>query len=350
MFQNSKIENSFQTSNFSSEGARSQFLIVALFSAWVSILVTNFFGFSVVIIGLYFFLLPAFCFLFVRTDPPPEKAAAPVTFYKQPRSLLPVSNIRPPVSAGQYLACFLTLAACLYLLISVVNLWQADVAYALGKSYDSAQGYVEGYTYLNQAVDQNSAEPTYRDELSINEADLAAALYDKINTASIAALATASAEEKKNLKVPIDGQELSVSDLIEKAVRNSNIVAETSPKSLPFVKTRTRLFYTLSTIDSKYLFNALAAIQHAEQLAPTDAKVHYNLGLLQGRTGNASAAIKTFEETVLLKPDYRDAHFALGTYYKAAGDLSRARAQMQFILDKIGPDAAAQKFLQENKP
>ena len=32
----------------------------ALFAAWVSILVTNFFGFSVVIIGLYFFLIPAF--------------------------------------------------------------------------------------------------------------------------------------------------------------------------------------------------------------------------------------------------------------------------------------------------
>ena len=33
----------------------------ALFAAWVSILVTNFFGFSIVIIGLYFFLIPAFC-------------------------------------------------------------------------------------------------------------------------------------------------------------------------------------------------------------------------------------------------------------------------------------------------
>ena len=34
---------------------------IALFTAWISILVTNFFGFSVVIIGLYFFLIPAFC-------------------------------------------------------------------------------------------------------------------------------------------------------------------------------------------------------------------------------------------------------------------------------------------------
>ncbi len=35
-------------------------LVNALFAAYVSILVTNFFGFSVVIIGLYFFLIPAF--------------------------------------------------------------------------------------------------------------------------------------------------------------------------------------------------------------------------------------------------------------------------------------------------
>ncbi len=35
-------------------------LTIALFAAWSSILITNFFGFSVVIIGLYFFLIPAF--------------------------------------------------------------------------------------------------------------------------------------------------------------------------------------------------------------------------------------------------------------------------------------------------
>ena len=38
---------------------RRELLVSALFAAWVTILVTNFFGFSVVIIGLYFFLIPA---------------------------------------------------------------------------------------------------------------------------------------------------------------------------------------------------------------------------------------------------------------------------------------------------
>ena len=36
-------------------------LVLAIFAGWVTILVTNFFGFSVVIIGLYFFLIPALC-------------------------------------------------------------------------------------------------------------------------------------------------------------------------------------------------------------------------------------------------------------------------------------------------
>ena len=38
---------------------RHEWLVTALFAGWATILVTNFFGFSVVIIGLYFFLIPA---------------------------------------------------------------------------------------------------------------------------------------------------------------------------------------------------------------------------------------------------------------------------------------------------
>lgn len=40
----------------------------SLLAAWVTILVTNFFGFSVVIIGLYFFLIPAFCYILSENE------------------------------------------------------------------------------------------------------------------------------------------------------------------------------------------------------------------------------------------------------------------------------------------
>ncbi|MDO8515487.1 MAG: O-antigen ligase family protein [bacterium] len=40
----------------------------ALFGAYITILVTNFFGFSVVIIGLYFFLIPAFSFILSKPN------------------------------------------------------------------------------------------------------------------------------------------------------------------------------------------------------------------------------------------------------------------------------------------
>lgn len=62
-------------------GIIAYFLVIAAFSRWflltpnryplaplvgayITILVTNFFGFSVVIIGLYFFLIPAFCYIY----------------------------------------------------------------------------------------------------------------------------------------------------------------------------------------------------------------------------------------------------------------------------------------------
>jgi len=45
-----------------------QVLLPALFSGWVSLLVTNFFGFSVVSAALLFWLYPAICFASVVDD------------------------------------------------------------------------------------------------------------------------------------------------------------------------------------------------------------------------------------------------------------------------------------------
>jgi len=50
-----------------------------------------------------------------------------------------------------------------------------------------------------------------------------------------------------------------------------------------------------------------------------------------------------------MKADYRDAYYALGLYYKETGNLSKAKATMQQILVKIGPDPDTIKWLKENQ-
>ena len=190
--------------------------------------------------------------------------------------------------------------------ISLWNMWQADKAYAMGKNLDGVQQYVNAYTYLTQAVEANPGEPSYRDELAYNQAVLASAIYEQLKTSTL--------EGKMNLTIP--QLEVSTTDLINSAITNSNQVVEISPNSLPFWKDRTKTLYQLSLIDPKYNAMALEAIKKAADLAPTDAKVHYNLGLLLAKNGQTDEAIKVFEETLKLKPDYTDAKNSLEMYVK----------------------------------
>lgn len=209
---------------------------------------------------------------------------------------------------------------------NLFSMWQADRDFAYGKNLDSVQHFADAYPFLTAAVSRNPSEPTFRDELSYNEAVLASSL----------SLASGSAQEN-------------VRELVDQAIRDSDIVVNASPAVMPFWKTRTRVFYQLGSLDPKYFAQALSAIQKAASLAPTDAKVHYNLGILLGKNGKTTAAIKAFEETIFMKPDYRDAYYALALYYNQAGDKQKARETMQQILSKIGPDETAQKWLEENK-
>ena len=95
------------------------------------------------------------------------------------------------------------------------------------------------------------------------------------------------------------------------------------------------MFYTLSQTDETYLANALISIQTAANLAPTDAKIRYNTGLLQNATGDNDTAIATMLKTVELKPNYRDAAWALALFYEEKKDIHSRDRWLKYILEKI---------------
>lgn len=302
-------------------------LITALFAAYLSILVTNFFGFSVVIIGLFFFLIPAFCLIL---STPEEVVASPAINPK-------VATKNQSLGIVSWIVIAVIICIALYFLWALTNMWQADKAFAYGKNVDSVQQYTTAYSYLNDAVNKNPDEPNFRDELSYNEAILALALFNQ---------ATGSAQEKLN--APYASSNISASTFVQKAIADSNIVVTTSPNVLQFWKTRTKVFYTLAEIDRQYLLESLNSIQKATQLAPTDAKVHYNYGLLLGQANEIPQAIQIMQETANMKPNYGDAYYALGLYYAEAGQKQKAKDQMLYILNKIGADDRAKKWLEDN--
>lgn len=256
-------------------------LSLALLAGYLSILVSNFFGFSVVIINLYLFLIPAFIFILLGFLKPKSITHAHNAQQKSVPSL---------TSHFQWLILIVIFFSALFMLYSLFMFWQADKEYALGYNYDRVGQYQIAHESLLNAVTKREGEPVFKDELSINNAALASAFLQQ-NEATTGAF------------------------LAQNAIKLSDEITTKHPNNLLFWKGRVRIFYTLGQIDSRYLSQALIAVKKAHALGPTDAKISYNLGLMYGQTNDFGNAIATLQKTIELKPDYRDAYFALGLFY-----------------------------------
>jgi len=306
--QNSKIEDNYTLD------AKHYTLILALLASYLSILVSNFFGFSVVIVNVYLFMIPAFVFILNNMIDPEKSLSFPGRQEKNDKK----QEVK--VSSGQWVGVSLLLLISFFLLLTLFRFRQADKDYALGYNLDKMGDYQTAYPKLESAFSKRADEPMILDEFSINNAVLAVALLSQKDiqpqTASMASV------------------------LAQRAVQTSDLIVKEHPNNVVFWKTRTRLFYALSQIDKQYLSQALSSIQKAHELAPTDAKISYNLGLLYGQNGNGQKAIEQLKKTIKLKPDYRDAYYALSLFYRDLSMNKEATETMRYILDHFSKDDA----------
>lgn len=281
-------------------------LITALFAGWVSILVSNFFGFSVVIINLYFFLIPAFIFILSGILNPQKVLSFP--------SVSDEPSVPSKTSIIQWILLVALLLTSSLFLQNLFSYWSADLNYANGSSLDKVGSYQEAITPLQNAVNAEPNEPVYKDELSINLGTLASALYLQKDASGAAQLS-------------------------RDAITISDNVINTHPNNIVYWKNRVRLFYTLAQSgkdnEKNYYGKALSSIIKARELAPNDAKISYNYGVLAGQTMGPKKGIEILEHTIKLKPDYRDAYFALGLFYHEVGDNQKAINTYQYILKNI---------------
>lgn len=285
------------------------FLVLALIAAYISIILTNFAGFSVVIVNLYFYLIPAWVLLLLGK-------IQPASYFSQTET-----KTTEDVGLFRWLMVFLVGFIGIYYIIVLYQYWEADKAYALGYNRDRVNQYDQAYADLRRAIELRGDEPVFKDELSINNAVLAG-----------------SYAYQKDME--------NANKLAQQAIVISNTVTTDYPNNVVFWKTRVRMLYILSQLDPKFLPEALRSIEKAHSLAPTDAKIAYNLGLLYGQNNKKEKAVEVLEKTVAMKPDYRDAWYALGLYARELavnneGKVVRPEMQkkasdaMHFILEHI---------------
>jgi putative inorganic carbon (HCO3(-)) transporter len=271
----------------------------ALLSGFISLSATNFFGFSVVPTQLEFFLFPALATALGQEN---EK----VKDYK-----LKLDGLQ---KTGIAISCSLALM----LLYFIANYWYADTLYARGKGLNAIPRPDLAIPVLSQAIQLEPWQALYHAEIA-NSYSAAAIAYDQIKDATTAATLT----------------NLAITE-IQKAV-------DISPSNINLRRTAFGTYVRLSTIDEKYLATARDVEIAAIKLAPTDAKLYYNLGIADANLGSYEGSLADFQKAIGLKPNYGAARIEYAALLVHAGQNDEAKKQLMYVLINIDPNDATAK-------
>lgn len=282
---------------------------LGLIAGWISILITNFFGFSVVIIQLFFFLFPATIYiLHVATNPKKYSAYQSASFTL-------------PKRLEQFLLFTIVIIGMVQI-IMVINYWRADTLFATGYRANKSGDYALATSTITQAMHINGSEPYYHDELASALSGLALALASKNEASQASAYAQQSIDE-------------------------STRAITISPRNVNYWKTRTKVFYNFSAFDPQFNTLSIEAIRQAYALSPHDPKIVYNLAILEGREGHNDKSIELLKQAIALKKDYRDAYVALTIFYDDAKQHDKSIEVMKQYLQTVNP--ADKEFIEKTQ-
>lgn len=205
------------------------------------------------------------------------------------------------------------LLAMVLALASISNWWLADYDFAYGKRLIESGQTSRGLAHLQTASRRMPNEAVFFDELALTYAQLAVAYHR-------------------------EGESDVVPELQTAALLASAKTLTLNPYHLNFYKNRARVLIYLSEIDETYLQEAEKTLSTATQLAPTDAKLLYNLALITQALGDLPKAQSQLEKTVAMKPNYEAAHLELGKLYENQQQLEAAAKQYEYVLTQISAD------------
>jgi tetratricopeptide (TPR) repeat protein len=145
---------------------------------------------------------------------------------------------------------------------------------------------------LESAVQLNSNEAVFHSQLAEAYADIALALHQQTISEE-----TVSAENLNHIERQRDSY-------ANKALVSAQRAISLNPWHLNLLKSKAKVELTLSLYDPSFMEDALATLIRANELAPTDAKIIYNIGLIYETQGRADLARQAYEKSLELKGDY----------------------------------------------
>ncbi len=234
-------------------------LTVALFAGWVTLWITNFFGFSVVATNLLFWLFPTLILVLKE-----QSSSKEITFVLK--------------GSWEKLLTIGTLGLSVAELVIVGKIFWADVSFTEGLGQEKKGEVVEAALLFNKAIELNPREPTYWRELAY--------MYIKL------------AEDEQL------GTETDWAVLADAATQKAVAL---NPRNSLTLKSAVKIYGLLAIAhleEETYYQKALEVAQANIKLAPTDPKTYYNLGLTYLIREEKDRAKEAFEKALELKSDY----------------------------------------------
>lgn len=283
----------FENSQKSETNHQDSLVLLSLLAGLLGLSISNFFGFSTVVVTVLMFAGFATSSIIISTDNEKNVAqkTAPLGF----------------LQTGQLIVLSLMV---LWGVSKVVNIFKADRAYAAGKMYISANYAQKGLDELEKAVKLRPREALYHNQLADAYSKIAVALEN-------------------------EQQSTAAAKFTQGALGESHLALQLNPRHLNFYKAKVRILIQLAPFNPQLLVQAEETLHQALKLAPTDAKLLYNLGLVELSLEKTELGIETLKKTILLKPNYEVARMALAKQYEQQQKPGLALEQYQYIYDHI---------------
>ncbi len=242
----------------------------SIFYILCSLIITNFFGFSTVTTSFFFYFLPGLYWI----------------LNKNPKFQIPDSNFSYKLKSKQLLLLFTNTLIAIVLLTAAGRYWLADFFYAKGEKYAEIDLLNTAEDYYSTAIKLNPLEPNFYSDRGVLYAKLAA-YYSQNN------------QEEKSQK------------LVQTAVNNCLKALDISPYHLNFYKNHTMAHYYLAVYDLELLNNAVEMLKQAQELAPTDPKIPFNIAQIYQTLDENNKAKEYYQKALDLKPNYEKAAAAI---------------------------------------
>lgn len=277
---------------FNSKDLPSVFLYLGLFAGLVSVHISNFFGFSTVMVSILMYLFPAVALIAESKDE--------------------ALSSSQKITEVQYLGILVTTGIGLYFLTMVWLMWQTDYLYARAKSFFQQADYANASQLIRRAISISPQEGLLYELQSKIDAQYAVALVQ-------------------------DQQLETATQLASESLDASDRSLQLNPVHLNFYKTRVQVLLTLAQAQPDFYQEALNTLDLARKYAPTDPKLVYNQAIIYNVMGESEIAEVLLREAIDMKPNYETARYQLAQLLERKQEYEEAAKHYQYILEYIAP-------------